>query len=144
MLEENWVRIKNRLKEELGENAFNNWIKPLTLESTDDLVAKFVVPTVFIGNWVQRNFNDKICACFIAEGIEIDRLVFNVSESKIKNILEKKETLKSGVVVKDMDVALPSSPLDSRFRRGQFADRRQSSRNGSGLPQKTQILVRKK
>ena len=115
MLEENWVRIKNRLKEELGENAFNNWIKPLTLESTDDLVAKFVVPTVFIGNWVQRNFNDKICACFIAEGVEIDRLVFNVSESKIKNSLEKKETLKSARIVKDMDVALPSSPLDSRF-----------------------------
>ena len=60
MLEESWDRIRVRLKTELGHSAFNNWINPLTLLSAEKSVARFLVPTTFMGNWVQRNFSEKI------------------------------------------------------------------------------------
>jgi chromosomal replication initiator protein len=122
MLEETWVRIKGRLKVELGNNAFNNWIKPLSLESTEDFVAKFLVPTSFMGNWVQRNFNEKICICFQAEGIQIERLEFNVLKQEFNNKIETKDIIKDldSYNAKEVDIALPSSPLDSRFTFSNF------------------------
>ena len=123
MLEESWDRIRVRLKTELGHSAFNNWINPLTLLSAEKSVARFLVPTTFMGNWVQRNFSEKICAGFKAEGIIVDRLDFDIEnqeKNSSKDLINEKKISVSNNIVKDGDVELPSSPLDTRFTFSNF------------------------
>ena len=122
MLEERWISICSRLEQEVGESAYRSWIAPLKLVFVKESLAKFTVPTVFIGNWVLRNYGDKICDAFKKDGLDIERLEFNTSHlsssRKIENAsISKRINTKIG---KDADVILPSSPLDSRFTFSNF------------------------
>ena len=80
MLEEQWTRICLNLENEIGSSAYKSWIDPLKLCDVEGSIAKFIAPTVFMGNWVQRNYGQKIHEGFKKEGIIIDRLIFNVIE----------------------------------------------------------------
>ena len=122
MLEEQWVKICTNLEQEVGSSAYKSWIGPLKLNEIDGSVAKFTAPTVFIGNWVQRNYGQKICDGFRKEGIIIDRIVFSAPEvagSKKINTLPFKKKEES-YFDKSGGIVLPSSPLDARFTFSNF------------------------
>ena len=81
MLEHQWLKVCTFLKHEVGVSAYKSWISPMKLSDIDGSVAKFTVPTVFIGNWVSRNYDQKIYEGFKKQGIIIDRLEFNTLEA---------------------------------------------------------------
>ena len=121
-MEDSWIKICNKLKRELGKNAYKNWIEPIDLVKIENFVAIFDAPTNFIGDWVQRNYGDKIIDNFNQFDIKIERLKFisensNVSHiSKIENYYQDDNLPKKiSNTLKYPNVTLPSSPLDSRF-----------------------------
>jgi chromosomal replication initiator protein len=122
MLEERWISICSRLEQEVGESAYRSWIAPLKLVFVKESLAKFTVPTVFIGNWVLRNYGDKICDAFKKDGLDIERLEFNTSHLSSSRKIENASISKriNTKIDKDADVILPSSPLDSRFTFSNF------------------------
>ena len=121
-MEDSWIKICNKLKKELGKNAYKNWIEPINFVKIEDSIAIFDAPTSFIGNWVQRNYGDLIIDNFIQLNIKIDRLKF-ISEnpnSSIPNKLENNYQSNNSISANsnfssDPTITLPSSPLDSRF-----------------------------
>ena len=122
MLKQQWDNICKHLEHEVGVSAFKSWIVPLKLSTVDDNIAKFIVPTAFIGNWVSRNYAEKIQEGFEKEGILVKSIEFNTSEvrqskQEISSLeaynKDKKIENKSGLI-------LPSSPLDARFTFSNF------------------------
>ncbi|MHA1127377.1 MAG: chromosomal replication initiator protein DnaA [Alphaproteobacteria bacterium] len=116
-----WGRIRSELLTSLGKDAFNNWIDPLELLSTDGQVGRFSVPTSFIGNWVLRNYGEEILSLLIAEKCEVNRLDFRtVTASDIvkapAHVSEKVTAAKPAPTSLD----LPGSPLDTRFTFDRF------------------------
>lgn len=73
-----WGQIKSKLRSELGKDAYKNWIEPLTIASQSDQVVRFNAPTSFFGTWVARNYGDRIKTHFVALGVSVDRLEFDV------------------------------------------------------------------
>ena len=122
MLEEQWTRICLNLESEIGSSAYKSWIDPLKLCDVEGSIAKFIAPTVFIGNWVQRNYGQKIHEGFKKEGIIIVRLIFNVTEVGLVKEKKTSASIKKdkSVFDKNSSVVLPSSPLDSRFTFSNF------------------------
>ena len=59
-----WESISERLKREIGQSAFENWLKPIKFIEISDKRAKFRSPTGFIGDWVNRNYGEKSLALF--------------------------------------------------------------------------------
>ena len=122
MLEKQWVKICTSLEQEVGASAYKSWITPLKLYDIEGSVAKFTVPTVFIGNWVSRNYGQKIYEGFKREGIIIERLEFNTPEvseiAKLKPLVTAKKN--NNDYEKEKGVVLPSSPLDKRFTFSNF------------------------
>ena len=55
-----WGQICSQLKTEVGETAFDSWLKPLTLGSFNDGVMNICVPTRFMRNWVITHYSDRI------------------------------------------------------------------------------------
>ena len=116
-----WESISERLKREIGQSTFENWLKPLKFIEISDKMAKFRSPTGFIGDWVNRNYGEKIVSAFQSAGFQIDRLEFMSiiqprSESQkthTKVDFIKKTEPKRGLVESDSE--LPGSPLDKRF-----------------------------
>ncbi len=73
-----WGQVSESLKTTVGQNNFKTWIEPLKLNSLENGVAHFEVPTNFFGNWVSRNFSDTIVKQMSRDGLEVRRLEFRV------------------------------------------------------------------
>lgn len=55
-----WGQICEQLRVEVGETAFDSWLKPLTIGSFNDGTMNICVPTRFMRNWVITNYSDRI------------------------------------------------------------------------------------
>ncbi len=116
-----WTDISERLKADLGKSAFENWIKPLNLTEIDKKTAFFISPTGFIGDWVNRNYGEKIIEVMWECGFEVDRLKFSsglsprkISKEENKQDNNQNKIADKGVLIQS-DTEVPGSPLDKRF-----------------------------
>ena len=96
-----------------------NWIEPLKFSSIDGEVARFKVPTPFIGNWVSRNYGEQIIQQLKENGSPVSRLQFDVNDAgapvaKSKAAKSTPASAAAKSAASDAD-DLPGAPLDARF-----------------------------
>ena len=123
MNKDEWSKVKEFVKSYIGESAHANWIQPIELKEINGSVAKFKVPTRFIGTWVLRNYGDHIIQGFKNQKLRIDRLEFIASSDKTagkKNVSEKRAPKRTDQKSQESQLDLPSSPLDARFTFDKF------------------------
>ena len=116
-----WGQVRERLLSEIGQNHYRNWIEPLELNDLEDGVATFVVPTNFVGNWVQRNYGDRIIRHMSAFE-RVTRLEFTVAPAapapsvpQPVDAAADEVAAAVGTAVKWESEELPGAPLDPRF-----------------------------
>ena len=76
-----WGQACAELEQSVGPNNYNHWIKPLRLTAVDDGAARFVSPTRFISDWVNRHFAKDIMAVLSRNGLSVERLRFDVGST---------------------------------------------------------------
>ena len=76
MTNDMWAKVLDGLKATVGANNFSNWIEPLEFVELSGTVAKFKVPTTFIGNYVQQNFGEQIIYQINRAGKSVNRVTF--------------------------------------------------------------------
>ena len=119
--EDIWERVSKKLKDEIGQSAFDNWLQPLIFLGIEERIASFKPPTRFIGEWVNRNYGEKILRAFTSNGVEIDRLAFTptVAEKPLTKKLNSERGVRkfplSASLDPQLESDLPGSPLDKRF-----------------------------
>ena len=59
-LVEQWTRIRARLRADVGEAAFNSWLKPLTLGEMLGSRLRIAVPTRFMRDWIEQNYGGQL------------------------------------------------------------------------------------
>ena len=59
-LAEQWTRIRALLRAEVGDAAFNSWLKPLTLGEILGTRLRIAVPTRFMRDWIEQNYGEKL------------------------------------------------------------------------------------
>lgn len=113
-----WTKIKDGLRDDVGQDAFVNWIEPLNFLGVEDGTATFSAPTSFIGSWVSRSYGEKIRAQLVAGGLTVDRLAFETGElgSKPSGTL----AATSKVAAAKDSAELPGANLDRRFTFDRF------------------------
>ena len=55
-----WSSLKKDLKKNVGDSAYNNWLKHLSYVSLESNTITFSVPTKFLRDWIVNNYADKI------------------------------------------------------------------------------------
>ncbi|MCE6960913.1 chromosomal replication initiator protein DnaA [Cereibacter sphaeroides] len=117
MTNETWVQVREGLLKRVGRNNFVTWIEPLRLMGLNDGVARFEVPTMFFGDWVQRNFADHIRLRLAEAGAAVERLEFAVSNlprPPLKEVAPARAPApKPRPAAAEED--LRGAPLDARF-----------------------------
>ncbi|MBH63649.1 MAG: chromosomal replication initiator protein DnaA [Alphaproteobacteria bacterium] len=58
--ESQWSRVRARLRSEVGDAAFNSWLKPLSLLRLRDGEVVLTVPTRFMRDWVVSHYSDRL------------------------------------------------------------------------------------
>lgn len=59
-IDEQWVQVRTRLRQEVGDAAFNSWLKPLGLVGIADSAVTLSAPTRFMRDLVQSHYLDRI------------------------------------------------------------------------------------
>lgn len=73
-----WGQICSQLRDEVGDTAFDSWLKPLTLGSFNEGTVNICVPTRFMRNWVITHYSDRIHKIWEKKNPEIRTLNFVV------------------------------------------------------------------
>jgi chromosomal replication initiator protein len=72
--ETEWAGVLGQLRNEIGENAFRNWLQPMNLEHVDGGQAVIAAPTRFLRDWVATHYADRLLALWRAENAQVRRL----------------------------------------------------------------------
>jgi chromosomal replication initiator protein len=108
-----WGQAKDNLQKAVGRNNYTNWIEPLEFTGCENGVATFLVPTNFLGTWVERNFGDQIQFQLRKAGLEVSRLVFTVPTQAPQSRTDRPRADRQPPAAGADD--LPGAPLDKRF-----------------------------
>jgi chromosomal replication initiator protein len=115
MTNEAWGQVREELIKRVGRNNYVTWIEPLKLSQLKNGVARFEVPTIFFGDWVQRNYADHIRTQLVSTGATVDRVEFAVGEAAVPRGPAPRAPAKSLAKARAADDDLPGAPLDARF-----------------------------
>ncbi|WP_146347970.1 chromosomal replication initiator protein DnaA [Falsiphaeobacter marinintestinus] len=127
MTQEKWGILKEKLLNTVGQNNYKTWIEPLEFAALEDGVAKFTVPTIFMGNYVSQNYADLILHELSTAGEKVQSLSFGVAansttrpvskSSKPAQTAEAKPAPARAETATARNTAdqLQTAPLDSRF-----------------------------
>jgi chromosomal replication initiator protein len=116
MTNETWGQVREELIKRVGKHNYTTWIEPLKLSQLKNGVAQFEVPTIFFGDWVQRNYGDHIRSQLTSAGASVDRLEFAVGTAT--PVEARRAPAKAALKPARLRVSeeeLPGAPLDARF-----------------------------
>jgi len=76
-----WLRVRTRLRAELGDDIFTSWFARLDLVAVDGEVAQLSVPTRFLKSWLQGHYIDRIEAIYAEEHPHVRRVAIALREA---------------------------------------------------------------
>ncbi len=69
-----WSRVKQRLRTELGEDIFSSWFARATFEEADVSTVYLSLPTRFLKAWILSHYEDRLLALWQAEQPSVARI----------------------------------------------------------------------
>src|SRR5687767_4935383 len=103
--QERWLRVKERLRAEVGEDIYNSWFARMDLERIETGTASLSVPTRFLKSWIQSHYMDRVLACWRSEQPDVQKVEVSVRTAVIRTAPPKPkapEIIESG---RDLRVA---------------------------------------
>lgn len=65
-IQENWSKVQQRLRGEVGEDIYSSWFARMDLEAIEDGTVRLSVPTRFLKSWIQSRYVERVLACWQA------------------------------------------------------------------------------
>lgn len=74
-----WGRLRSRLKAEVGEVEYRNWLRQMVLQGVDGDVAFVALPSRFLRDWVRDHYGDRLRVLAQADWPQVKRFDFRVA-----------------------------------------------------------------
>lgn len=133
-----WIRVKTRLRTEVGDDIFLSWFASMDLDGVEGDTARLSVPTRFLKSWIHSHYLDRVLACWQAEQPSVRRVDLMVRstlrcsaakakpEAAVEPAREARAAIKdnarpSAAPVAGAHETLGGSPLDPRLTFETFA-----------------------
>jgi len=115
-----WNTVNDQLRGEIGEAAFQSWIKPIKIRSIDGGVVHVTVPTRFMRDWVVAHYAERIATLWQSESPEIASLEVSVRSDRAPGQSPegiRRQTPPANKASRNMSAERQgiSAALDSRF-----------------------------
>jgi chromosomal replication initiator protein len=82
---ERWLRVKGRLRAEVGEDIFSSWFARMELEDIDTETVRLSVPTRFLKSWIQAHYAERVLVCWRGEQPTLRRIDLAVRSAVIRS-----------------------------------------------------------
>lgn len=129
-----WSRVKQRLRAELGEDVFTSWFARVEFEEADNNLVYLSVPTRFLKSWILSHYHDRVTALWKDEygkEVLIEIIVRGavrsapqpraegdkaaVSPTPSKTPTNRPSTSPTATGKRGTETALGGSPVDQRY-----------------------------
>jgi chromosomal replication initiator protein len=119
-----WYRVCSRLKAEIGDAAFESWLKPVTIRGRRGPEVTISVPTRFMRDWIQTNYGERLQDLWTGENPAVRSVDITVQPREgdgggatPAKTGKAKPADRSGAAARQGSVKLVdlSAPLDPRF-----------------------------
>lgn len=84
-----WPRVRERLREEIGEEKFSSWFARMELDALRGESVQLSVPTRFLKSWIQENYLPRISELFADETGAQRRVDLNVRSAVARPVALK-------------------------------------------------------
>jgi chromosomal replication initiator protein len=130
---EQWLRVKQRLRTELGEDVFTSWFARVDFEEADTNSVYLSVPTRFLKSWITSHYAERLLTLWNAERKGIVRIELIVRGAVRAKTVAKPERadapLSASPAAQPIAVPMPTGAM----RRGGEGDVAQSAGQNGGL-----------
>ena len=118
-----WARVCDRMRAEIGDAAFQSWLKPMTVRGVTGGCVNISVPTRFMRDWVLAHYAERLSTIWGSEDpavntvdvfVQTDRSVRAAAEPVVEDVAETVEPAPATGNGEDGYQAI-SAPLDPRF-----------------------------
>jgi chromosomal replication initiator protein len=79
-----WTRVRDRLKLEVGEVDYRNWLRQMTLAGRDGDEVTIQLPSRFLRDWVRTHFGDKLTTIWRSENAAVHRVDLRVGAPSVE------------------------------------------------------------
>ena len=121
-----WKAVCGLLRAEIGEAAYQSWLKPMTAREVVDGELRISVPTRFMRDWIIAHYLDRLCELWADENAAVKSVdVYIQSEREMETAPSRKKTSSGDAGSSgnggsnDYRVDI-SAPLDQRYTFEQF------------------------
>jgi chromosomal replication initiator protein len=117
--QEAWVRIKSRLRGELGEDVYASWFRSVEVEKVAGGIVHLTVATRFLRNWLRTHYYDSVLRQAQGEWPDAERVEFSVRQPHFA-VEPAKEAPLANRVPPSAAIDAPPLPMPLRTRYGGF------------------------
>jgi chromosomal replication initiator protein len=82
MINTQWDRIADRLRDEVGDAAWRSWLRPIAVHGLRDGSVRLALPTRFMRDWVATHYGDRLRVLWGAEDPSINAVEIVVGSSR--------------------------------------------------------------
>ena len=80
-LQTQWYRVCSRLRAEIGDSAFENWVTPIKVFGFDGSEVNLAVPSRFMRDWVLANYLDRLKELWNGENSSVQSIALSIQPS---------------------------------------------------------------
>ena len=80
-LQTQWYRVCSRLRAEIGDSAFENWVTPIKVFGFDGSEVNLTVPSRFMRDWVLANYLDRLKELWNGENSNVQSIALSIQRS---------------------------------------------------------------
>ena len=90
-LQTQWYRVSSRLKAEIGDSAYENWMEPVTVSGLSGAEVRLAVPSRFMRDWVVANYLDRLKELWAGEnsGVHSVDVIIKATRKSKKSEMDK-------------------------------------------------------
>ncbi|MCG8510496.1 MAG: chromosomal replication initiator protein DnaA, partial [Rhodospirillales bacterium] len=122
-LNSQWETVCGRLRAEIGEAAYQSWLKPMSVREVAEGQVRLSVPTRFMQDWIVSHYADRLSALWQVEDPEVHSVDIVVLSDRAPQKAKKIEPPAAPARVREKVTVAPSAdrvvdisaPLDPRF-----------------------------
>ncbi|HEY9078721.1 chromosomal replication initiator protein DnaA [Magnetovibrio sp.] len=101
-----WDDVLSSLRDEIGEAAFQSWLKPMTVREVSDGLVRISVPTRFMKDWVVAHYVDRLGELWSSINTEVrDVDVFVQADYGQSDLAKSDEKAKAAKLALDKSVS---------------------------------------
>ncbi len=131
-----WARLRARLRDEVGEAEYRNWLRQMVLQTVEGEVVLITLPSRFLRDWVRDHYGDRLRLLAQAEWPQVKRMDFRVSTAA-----QAAAQPVPSDAQQEVDFGMPSEPSNATASRA-FANPRQADpRDGEWMAPLDQRLT---